>query len=299
MAEDTGHAPGPYDPAAAGLRVARLRTHLGWSTRELGRRAQLSPTYVGNFERGQEWRARPVTRDRLAQALGWPDFTTLMASSAITPPAALNGHAGLDAGVTELGPDGSPISVDNRAALALNGRRGRHRPGAVELPWGLFLSAPIQGRANMGGGTGYVAESITVPVGLVHGRNFAAWEVAGNCMEPELSMGDIVLIDLDQRPADGAVVVAKRENGDVLLKRYYRRAAAEQGGPARVELRPNIEASGVGELVVVDEDEPGFRIVGVVFYMMRAVGRRRLDGAVRMPASADARGGRGSRRAPA
>lgn len=162
----------------------------------------------------------------------------------------------------------APQPLDRSDERGVTNARGEAR----ELDWGLYVAATVAGRANGGPGEGYVNEPITVPVEVVRGRNFRAWEVAGSCMEPELSEGDIVLIDLDARPVDGKLVVARRKSGEVLLKRYFRRAG-ENGGPALIELRPNIDAAGVGELVILEEDQVD--IVGVIFYKMRAVGRLR------------------------
>lgn len=53
------------------------------------------------------------------------------------------------------------------------------------------------------------------------GRHLEHVRVSGDCMEPEVRAGDIVLVDpTDTYPTDGRLVVVVTDEGDVLLKRF-------------------------------------------------------------------------------
>lgn len=62
---------------------------MGWSASELGRRAKLSRSWVGDFERGLMTNPRPLSLEALAHALGWKDWKSLIESDALTPPRDL------------------------------------------------------------------------------------------------------------------------------------------------------------------------------------------------------------------
>lgn len=62
-------------------------------------------------------------------------------------------------------------------------------------------------------------EEVVTGAWRLRGRpNAFAAVVSGNCMEPWVSPGDIVLIDPDRQPADGEMVVITESGGGTLVK---------------------------------------------------------------------------------
>ncbi len=52
-------------------------------------------------------------------------------------------------------------------------------------------------------------------------------DVIGRCMEPELYPGDVVIIDRERAPVTGKIVVAVRDEEDLLIKRFVVRDGVE------------------------------------------------------------------------
>jgi transcriptional regulator with XRE-family HTH domain len=75
-------------PAAAGLRIARLREYQGWSPSEFAGRAGLSRQSVYDLEGGKRPRALRRTLEVVAVALGWQgDWRRMLTTDALEPPA--------------------------------------------------------------------------------------------------------------------------------------------------------------------------------------------------------------------
>lgn len=80
-------------------------------------------------------------------------------------------------------------------------------------PW--FL--PLSGTASAGPGS---PQDGVWRDASDRGRNYQLVEITGTCLEPEVSAGDRVVVDLDGRWEWGVVVVGNYR-GDVIAKRYY------------------------------------------------------------------------------
>lgn len=80
-------------------------------------------------------------------------------------------------------------------------------------PW--FL--PLSGTASAGPGS---PQDGVWRDATDRGRNLKLVEITGTCLEPEVSPGDRVAVDLDGRWEWGVIVVGNYR-GDVIAKRYY------------------------------------------------------------------------------
>lgn len=70
-----------------------------------------------------------------------------------------------------------------------------------------------------------------LPIPAERGRNLFALRISGDCMEPTFRDKDLVIINPNEPPADGKVVLAQLD-GEFTLKRYFLRADG-------VELKPD------------------------------------------------------------
>lgn len=106
----------------------------------------------------------------------------------------------------------------------LGRKRGGVRPEAISFedafrmldlkrPW--FL--PLSGVASAGPGS--PSEGVWRDASE-RGRRLELVEITGECLEPEISPGDRVTVDIDGRWEYGTVVIA-RHNGLIVAKRYY------------------------------------------------------------------------------
>lgn len=61
---------------------------------------------------------------------------------------------------------------------------------------------------------------VAIPIEQAINRTLQAVRVTGRCMEPEISAGDTVVIQMGRAPVDGEIVVAEHE-GRTLIKRWW------------------------------------------------------------------------------
>lgn len=134
----------------------------------------------------------------------------------------------------------------------------RPPPRAVSAGPLLPQAIPIMGYASAGPGGGSVDDWVYLPPLEARGRSVRAFRVTGECMQPEINPGDVVIVDHDAQPRDGDLVLVWHEDQQ-LVKRFYRRNS-------HVELRPN-----VGEPITLASQDA--RIQGVVFGVHKRYGR--------------------------
>ena len=80
----------------------------------------------------------------------------------------------------------------------------------------------------------------------VAGRNIVGIQVSGDCLEPELSHGDVVFVDMDIAPEDGDLVLCTVD-GKIAIKRY-REVNGErwlENRYGRVEIESEADIKGV------------------------------------------------------
>jgi SOS-response transcriptional repressor LexA/DNA-binding XRE family transcriptional regulator len=111
---------------------------------------------------------------------------------------------------------------------------------------------PIVPNVTVSAGAGGVGNEVVayLPKAEAREHEFLAVRVIGDCMEPDIHRGEVVVVDTSADPRAGDIVVAERE-GEMLIKRLRRRGAD-------LFLEPNQSDY---ETVQVDEHT---RIVGVV-----------------------------------
>ena len=130
--------------------------------------------------------------------------------------------------------------------------------GAPLMP----IAIGVVAQANAGLGGGPVEEWVYLPWEVARGRTLLGVRVSGDCMEPDVADGDVVIIDVAAVASEGSMVAATiLASGDFVLKRLYRRNG-------EIELRPN-----VGEPLVLRPDQ--VRIDGVAIQVNRRLERGR------------------------
>jgi transcriptional regulator with XRE-family HTH domain len=82
VSEENGRA-----TAGLGARIGALRDHAGWSQPELAARAGVTKGTIWKLETGATTKPEPRTKRGLATAFGWPDYDTMVTSTALAPPA--------------------------------------------------------------------------------------------------------------------------------------------------------------------------------------------------------------------
>lgn len=77
-------------------RIKALVKDRGWSGHELARRSGLSPSTANAAIRGDVSTMQAKSLKLLAVAFGWPDWESLMATDALTPPPSVSAAASED-----------------------------------------------------------------------------------------------------------------------------------------------------------------------------------------------------------
>jgi phage repressor protein C with HTH and peptisase S24 domain len=113
------------------------------------------------------------------------------------------------------------LGVPQEHLEALLYDRDPARPITPEPVLPFAVGVVAQANAGRAGG-GYVEDFVYLPPSEARGRFLQVVRVTGDCMEPELSPGDHVLIDRRAVPQDGQIVVFTLDGGDVLIKRFHR-----------------------------------------------------------------------------
>lgn len=147
------------------------------------------------------------------------------------------------------------LGVDPELVVAKAGRRTlqqeRNRPESFDdifrrLEAQRPIAVPIVEQvASAGRGAGVIEGYVYLPP--VEGRRpeLFAMPVKGNCMDPEISPGDTIIVNKELPPTPGRLVVAVVDGGDVLVKRLMRRGndcflEARDGTSFRVDDRVHI-----------------------------------------------------------
>lgn len=75
-------------------------------------------------------------------------------------------------------------------------------------------------------------DTVAVDLELARSGHLIASKVSGDCMEPEILTGDIVIVDIaDKEPKPGQIVAALLNDGSMVVKRYTR----ERGYPHLID----------------------------------------------------------------
>ena len=111
------------------------------------------------------------------------------------------------------------ISIDELAGTA----QRSNGPRSVDI--GPVALVPLVDVVLAAGEPNFIeaGESIPMPMELAQGSRLIASRVSGDCMEPEIMSGDIVIVDLAARePRPGQIVAALLRDGTMAVKRYER-----------------------------------------------------------------------------
>lgn len=212
-----------------GLRVSQLREAKGWSGRQFAKKASLTNTYVGMLERGEIGNPRPLTRQALAAALGWPSFELMMESDAMEPPAAV---------VVEGPSDTAALRslIREEMALAMAEAEDRPPPGTptrsiTDAEPGQLIQIPIHAtvRGNFRGFGERAGGSVWIDPAEFGYRDMAAVNVEGQCMAPDVPDGSVAIYEVTNRATRGDIVIAtlldEGEDGSFVIKEYRQIAA--------------------------------------------------------------------------
>ena len=204
-----------------GDRLRRIRESLGVGLRELHRRTGIGLSTLQQWESGKRWAGKAPPGDdikRIEEALGLPLGTLLSASGAVDRRALVPAPT-LIRRLTEadlyerfgIKPYEQPLSVDGVAMSAGTG---------AGVPQGIDDTLPRK----------------------VPGRRYL-WEapVVGDCMEDEIHPGEVVIYSTRLGAELGKIMIALRDEEELLIKRLVVHNGAQL-------LRPNR-----GEDVPVDE----------------------------------------------
>lgn len=179
----------------------------GVSARQIAAYADVAPTSVTMWLRGAVV-PRPDTLRKLAEKLRL-DYNELMVAA---------GHLSAS-DVTPAVADPSP-SV---STIRLAPEQAAQRLAELAMAGGVRQVIVQRTWAHAGAGA-EESQVVWVPPQIA-ARNIAAFEVTGNCMEPAVTPGDIVIVDLDGSPRDGNMVVV-HIGGRVLIRTFDARAGA-------------------------------------------------------------------------
>ena len=158
------------------------------------------------------------------------------------------------------------LMVLEREGYIERGRVPAHQRRPVRLTgrgWEAVGSVPLLGRIAAGRGLEAVpveGESFSLPAGLLYsgsGRRRYVLRVVGQSMtRARIEDGDLLVVEENEDPADGSVVVALLNNGEeVTVKRLYRegnkvRLVPENGGHEEIMI-PAEEVRIQGEVIFV------------------------------------------------
>ncbi|HXI15258.1 MAG TPA: LexA family transcriptional regulator [Chloroflexota bacterium] len=184
------------DVDKARVRLGQLRTHRGWSARELSRRAGVSVSWITDFERGEMRNPQGRTLGSVASALGWADWDTMMSTDALEPPTV----------------QPVPVSGELRATIrevlreeAASFRQGLDHQESVLTTPDAYRIQPSEAMrlipqapgvtAGVGAGGGLDDVEIYMHPNEIEGRDLAWARVKGECMVPWLEEGDILIFE--------------------------------------------------------------------------------------------------------
>jgi transcriptional regulator with XRE-family HTH domain len=228
-----------FDAAAIGKRIREQRKYRGWSLATLAARLRdlgyvLTPKAIQQWETGQRKLANEGFQEAVAHAFNWRSYAAMMASSELEPPPALRLPDDLGtvvdkrsrAGIQEV----SRVPIRPVAGGNANALRGSAQPPQVArllitpLMGVRVLSVHPQDQVNADvltvGDHVEVDGAVAIPTEMAANRTLWAVRVSGSCMEPEISAGDVVIIEIGRAPMDGEVVVVEYE-GRTLVKRWW------------------------------------------------------------------------------
>lgn len=168
--------------------------------------AGVAHSVVVNWRRGA--RPKPENLRKLADALHL-DYNELMIAAGHLSPSDVTSEV-----VSPAFPSGTMRLAPEQAAqrLAELAMAGGVRQVIVQRTWA---------HAGEGAEESHV---VWVPPQIA-APNIAAFEVTGNCMEPAVTPGDIVIVDLDGSPRDGNMVVVHIA-GRVMVRTFDARSGA-------------------------------------------------------------------------
>lgn len=177
-----------------GLRVKELRERRGWTRSQLAAYAGVDPAYITNLEHGKMVRPGAEALERIARALGVP--LHVLTQGLIPPPPP-------------------------RPPQDLLRELERSMPIAIPLLSGSISAGP-----------GSIVDYEYVPREPPFSERpeaFLALPVRGDCMEPIISDGDVVIVDTQTEARPGDIVVAEHD-GQV----YVKELGFHQGRPALI-----------------------------------------------------------------
>lgn len=201
------------------MRVGQLRTHKGWTIRELARRSGLSASYLSTFERGLEPNPMPKTLSAIADTFRWPDWKTLVASDELEP-SSTNGHTreDLDRIIDQK------IDERLRQRAVLGATPGPNQPIPVETT-DAVIRVPIHAEVSAGRDRGERYRGyVEVSAAEAGKRQLGAVTVRGRCMAPYFLPGDLVIYEIvpDDQIKNGDLIVVtlldEGEDGAFILK---------------------------------------------------------------------------------
>lgn len=204
-----------------GARLRRLRESKGVGLRELSRRTGLGVSTLHQWEAGKRWEGKAPPGDdvrRLAEALGIGLETLLVGD-------------GLPDGSAEPQTVAPPRRLTPDELFRRFGIQPYEEPLSIE---GVVASA--------GPGIG-VPQDVDDTIPRRRRKNKPLWEVpvVGDCMKDDLQPGELVIYNERLGPEIGCIMVALRDESELLIKRL----ALLKGQQV---LRPN-----KGKSVVIDE----------------------------------------------
>ncbi len=213
-------------------RLRALRLHRGWGPKALADAAGTTRQYVWQIESGAHASVGERLLNRVAVALGWPDFAALMASRDLDPPGAAPPDASRR---SESGAQARAGALEDERIRELARQEAREEAreyldhlrsiGAVPVevrPDAEFIKVRYRLLVNAGNGTGSrlvdTDEYVLVARSEAAGRNLFAARVTGGCMAPLLYEGDTVLCErvtqLSQVPTGTMCVVTLLDEGE-------------------------------------------------------------------------------------
>lgn len=175
--------------------IREKRAQLGLTQQELADRAGVTRPWLGHVESGKRRQPERELLEMLAGALGeGPDTLLQLAGYRVTP--AATGRS-LQSALRE---------IQELAA---------QQPIMVRVVRGQTVSA--------GGGAPIVEELAYYPrTAAERNHEYAAYEVAGDCMEPRIMRGHWVIVDMSERGQPGDIVVVLHD-GNAEVKVLERR----------------------------------------------------------------------------
>ncbi len=223
--------------------VKQQREAREWSMRELARRSELAVGVISNIESGETiGHADSVSRIQRALGLDPTIVNRLVRGESVDAPEIVE-----------------PSAIDLARSLTTRLERELRDARAAYDVGDLRLQVQTS-RASAGPGSAALDEITYHPDPSYRDHSHRAIEVSGDCMEPEIQTGDLVIVDTELPPEIGDIVVAVHD------------------GEYNVKM---LERDDDGWLLVAHDDRPSLRpngeteMVGVVVSVQRRVQRGR------------------------